>query len=154
MGRHVSAQEAYEKPVLVWCQKQSRTWFRPRSEEGGRALGGLTEALVEQTALQRLSTCPPRLKQGLKTGPSDRRTFAALYLCRTLRTFHPSSTPLLVLAFWAMEETELKMAAPSSLCSALLPTTTTGRLAAARTCRKEEQPLGTSAGSPSGTRGV
>lgn len=55
-----------------------------------------------------------------------------LYLCRMLRTFHPCSTLPLLLAFWAIVETTLKIAAPSSLWRLLLPTTTTGRFAAKR----------------------
>lgn len=66
----------------------------------------------------------------------DKLQTPGTYLCRTLRTFQPSSTPLLLLAFWAMVDTVLKMAAPSSLCRALLPTMTTGRFAAASVWRE------------------
>ena len=58
------------------------------------------------------------------------------YLCSTLRTFQPSSTPLLTRAFCASVDTAARMAAPSARCRALLPTTTVGRLADASTWRE------------------
>lgn len=67
-------------------------------------------------------------------------------LWSTLRTFHESPTPLLARAFCAMAETAAITAAASSLCRQLLPTTTTGYLASAKTCRRKKQAENTGAG--------
>ncbi len=126
-----------------WCsqhQLQVRTEFWVGSSWLHRLLA-CTQDQVQPLDLQpwkhrgnsQHTTDKVHLKQFLLLKSSH---FQDYDLWSTLRTFQVSSTPLLTRAFWAMVDTAAIIAVPSSLCRQLLPTTTTGCFALAKTWRK------------------